>query len=186
MRFRLSNHLTKKRGAEPVTHEITPSVDFAADAEQLRQSMQARPNPDVAKGVLMVLYGCDGTAAFAELLRVSVQAEVLLSDVSAALVYLVNDEATGGPVLDDELDWYDAEVDPRAAAAAVQAWGPVLQRAKAATSADHLYALPRGTRRLAEAAEYLTELLSPRALVSLGEMLRPQSHRMLERAAESA
>ncbi len=36
-------------------------VDFAADAEQLRQTMQSRPNPDVAKGVLMVLYGCDST-----------------------------------------------------------------------------------------------------------------------------
>ena len=159
------------------------NVDFAAEAEQLRQSMQARPNPDVAKGVLMVLYGCDGATAFAELLRVADQAEVLLTDLAAALVYLVNDQPSDladATVLGEKLGWDDVEVDQRAVAAALHAWGPALQRAKAATSADHLYALPRGAARLAEAAEYLTELLTPRALVSLGMILRPQEHRPRE------
>lgn len=163
---------------------LAHNVDFAAEAEQLRQSMQARPNPDVAKGVLMVLYGCDGTAAFAELLRVSEQEQVLLSDLAAALAHLVNDDAPGAGALREELEWDDIEVDPRAVAAAARVWGPALQRAKAATGAGHLYALPRGAARLAEAAEYLTELLSPRALVSLGMVLRPREHRIPE--AESA
>ncbi len=167
-----------------MSQEVVHNLDFAAEAEQLRQSMQARPNPDVAKGVLMVLYGCDGTTAFAELLRVADQAQVLLTDLAAALVYLVNDEPAGpadDTVLDEEVGWDDVEADPRAVAAAVQAWGPALKRAKAATSADHLYALPRGAHRLAEAAEYLTELLTPRTLVSLGMILRPQEHRPQDR-----
>ena len=110
-------------------------IDFAADAEQLRQSMQSRPNPDVAKGVLMVLYGCDSTQAFAELLRVSEQERVLLTELAAAVVQLVEHEAV-------ELDGIgedDSDIDPRALAAAAQAWGPALERARAATTSDHLY-----------------------------------------------
>lgn len=146
------------------------SVDFAAEAEQLRQSMQARPSPDVAKGVLMVLYGCDGDTAFAELRRVSEQQQVLLSDLAAALVYLVNTDS--GSV--DGIDEQDADNDPRAVTAALQEWGPALARVQAATGPNRLYPLPRSTHRLAEAAEYITDLLTPRALVSLGMILRPR------------
>ncbi len=145
-------------------------IDFAADAEQLRQSMQSRPNPDVAKGVLMVLYGCDSTQAFAELLQVSEQERVLLTELAAAVVQLVEHEA----VELDGISEDDSDIDPRALAAAAQAWGPALERAKAATTSHHLYTLPRGAHRLAEAAEYITDLLTPRALVSLGMILRPR------------
>ncbi|MDQ2723376.1 MAG: ANTAR domain-containing protein [Actinomycetota bacterium] len=145
-------------------------IDFAADAEQLRQSMQSRPSPDVAKGVLMVLYGCDSTQAFAELLRVSEEERVLLTELAAALVHLVEHDAAE---LDERSD-DDSDIDPPALAAAAQAWGPALERLRTVTTAGHLYGLPRGAHRLAEAAEYITDLLTPRALVSLGMILRPR------------
>lgn len=148
------------------------TVDLATDAEQLRQSMQARPNPDVAKGVLMVLYGCNELQAFAELVRVSEQEQVLLVDLAAALVYLVREDAPESP---DSIDPDDSiEADPEALAAARREWGDALGRVRGSTGPGLLYPWPRSAHRLAEAAEYLGELLSPRSLVSLGLVLRPR------------
>lgn len=147
-------------------------IDLAAQAEQLRQSLQSHPNPDVAKGILMVLHGCDEDQAFGELLRVCAQEQVLLPDLADALVHLVGQDADAlGPVDADGAP----DVDARALAVARHAWGPALGRVKVAAGTDLLDALPWAGQRLAEAAEYITELLTPRSLVSLGLVLRPRS-----------
>jgi hypothetical protein len=160
-----------------VSQQTARGVDFAADAEQLRQSMQARPNPDMAKGVLMVLYGSDGASAFAELLRVAEQECVLLTDLAAVLVHLVNTDAAALDRAEQrnrgDLDG-DANADSRALAVALREWGPALARARAATRADRLSARPRGAQRMTGAAEYITDLLTPRSLVSRVTMLRPR------------
>ena len=86
-------------------------VELGAEGEKLRQALQARPTTDVAKGVLMALYGYDEGRAFAELEEVSREHGVALPDLSAALVDLI-------------CNGDDPEVDERAAEVARGQWGP--------------------------------------------------------------
>jgi len=86
------------------------------EAEQLRQALQERPSIDVAKGILMALYGYDEQGAFTALRRVSVYHGVALPDVAVALVDVVCPDTDG-----------DYEVDPAAAAVARQHWEPLVQ-----------------------------------------------------------
>ncbi len=62
------------------------SLKLRAEAEQLRQALQARPTVDVAKGMLMALYGYDEQDAFAELRRVSPAHRVGMAELAVALV----------------------------------------------------------------------------------------------------
>jgi len=61
-------------------------LGLGVEAEQLRQALQERPSIDVAKGILMALYGYDEQGAFTALRRVSVHHGVALPDVAVALV----------------------------------------------------------------------------------------------------
>jgi len=89
-------------------------LGLGVEAEQLRQALQERPSIDVAKGILMALYGYDEQRAFTALRRVSVHHGVALPEV--ALVDVVCPDADG-----------DYEVDPVAAAVARQHWEPLVQ-----------------------------------------------------------
>ncbi len=60
------------------------SLELRAEAEQLRQALQARPSVDVAKGKLMALYGYDEHDAFAELRRVSQAHRVGMAELAVA------------------------------------------------------------------------------------------------------
>ncbi len=59
-------------------------LGLGVEAEQLRQALQERPSIDVAKGILMALYGYDEQGAFTALRRVSAHHGVALPDVAVA------------------------------------------------------------------------------------------------------
>ncbi len=69
-----------------VDHQFGLSPELRTEAEQLRQTLQAGPTVDVAKGILMALYGYDEQDAFAELRRVSQDHRVGMSELAVALV----------------------------------------------------------------------------------------------------
>jgi len=91
-------------------------LGLGVEAEQLRQALQERPSIDVAKGILMALYGYDEQGAFTALRRVSAHRGVALPEVAVALVDVVCPDTDG-----------DYEVDPVAAAVVRQHWGPLVQ-----------------------------------------------------------
>jgi len=91
-------------------------LGLGVEAEQLRQALQERPSVDVAKGILMALYGYDERGAFTALHRVSQHHGVGLPDLAVALVDVVCPADTG-----------DYEVTPAAAAVVRQHWEPVVQ-----------------------------------------------------------
>ncbi len=93
-------------------------LGLGVEAEQLRQALQERPSIDVAKGILMALYGYDEQGAFTALRRVSQHHGVGLSDLAVALVELVCPADTGD---------YEATPSPAAAAAVRQHWEPLVQ-----------------------------------------------------------
>jgi hypothetical protein len=94
-------------------------LGLSVEAEQLRQALQDRPSVDVAKGILMGLYGYDEQGAFTALHRVSQHHGVGLSDLAVALVEVVCAADTG-----------DYEVSP--AAVVGQHREPLVQRMSSA------------------------------------------------------
>ncbi len=55
---------------DAVTRSDHVMLGLGVEAEQLRQALQERPGIDVAKGILMALYGYDEQGAFTALRRV--------------------------------------------------------------------------------------------------------------------
>lgn len=73
-----------------VAPDSSSMPDLAAEAEALRQAMSERPSVDVAKGVLMALYGYDEARAFTELREVADREGVVLADLAVAVVELAS------------------------------------------------------------------------------------------------
>ncbi len=67
---------------DAVTRSDHVMLGLGVEAEQLRQALQERPGIDVAKGILMALYGYDEQGAFTALRRVSAHHGVALPDVA--------------------------------------------------------------------------------------------------------
>ncbi len=75
-------------------------MDLAIEAGQLHEAMASRAPIEQAKGVLMGRRGCDAATAFAMLRQASMDHNVKVTSVTAALLRLVVGEDGADPAAD--------------------------------------------------------------------------------------
>jgi hypothetical protein len=78
---------------EELTSALRAYHEAQAEVRQLRRALRTRPTIDQAKGIIMADRRCTPTEAFDVLKKLSMDTNVPLADVAAALVYQAQDQA---------------------------------------------------------------------------------------------
>ncbi|WP_020123729.1 ANTAR domain-containing protein [Streptomyces canus] len=83
-----------KEGGTEDRHLFDPAAELLKERDQLKKAMQSRPVIDMARGVLMVGYGCQPQQAWEILLAVSQHTNTKPREIAQA----ITDAATGKPM----------------------------------------------------------------------------------------